>query len=141
MTSAELAQIHGAAFVIPRPWSEVEIAALLESPLVFVLEEPDGFLIGRVVAGEAELLTVAVRPVAQARGTGLRLVRDFLTECAVRGAKSAFLEVAEDNLAARAVYVRAGFVVEGRRRGYYGAVDALMMTHSMVGSTHSTPVS
>ena len=81
------------------------------------------------------MLTVAVRPEGQGQGVGLRLVRGFLGTCAMRGAKSAFLEVAEDNLAARAVYARAGFVAAGRRRGYYGAVDALVMTHGMVGFT------
>lgn len=124
MTAAELALIHAQAFTMPRPWSEAEIADLLASPLCFVLPAPDGFLLGRVVAGEAEVLTVAVRPVAQGRGVGLQLVRAFLAEAARRGADSAFLEVAETNLAARAVYARAGFRQTGRRRGYYHAADA-----------------
>jgi ribosomal-protein-alanine N-acetyltransferase len=34
-----------------------------------------------------------------------------------------FLEVAEDNLAARALYDGAGFAVAGRRRDYYGHAD------------------
>ena len=154
-----MAFIHKAAFQVPRPWSEGEIADLLAQPLCFVLTEAEGFLIGRVVAGEAELLTVAVLPDRQGRGIGLRLVQGFLVEAALRGADSAFLEVAEDNLAARAVYARAGFGQAGfgqagfgqagfgqagsgqagRRRGYYGAVDALVMIHRMVGFTHPTP--
>ena len=43
-----------------------------------------------------------------------------------------FLEVAETNVAARALYARAGFTVTGRRRAYYhtpdgAAVDAVVM--------------
>ena len=127
-----MASIHKQAFTMPRPWSETEIADLLQSPLCFALHEPDSFVLGRVVAGEAELLTVAVRPAAQGNGIGLRLVQGFLTEVARRGADSAFLEVAQSNLAARAVYAKAGFQPAGRRRGYYHAadgtpVDALVM--------------
>jgi len=130
--SAALARLHAAAFVMPRPWSEAEIADLLASPLVFVLQEPGGFLMGRVVAGEAELLTVAVDPALQGQGIGGRLVQGFVAEAAQRSADSAFLEVAEGNVAAIAAYRRAGFVQTGRRRGYYHdaagrAVDALVM--------------
>lgn len=127
-----MALIHGQAFTMPRPWSEAEIADLLASPLCFVLHEPDGFIMGRVVAGEAELLTVAVRPAAHGRGIGLRLVQGFLAEVIRRRADSAFLEVAESNLAAQAVYAKAGFLPTGRRCSYYHAadgtaVDALVM--------------
>lgn len=133
---AELARLHGAAFVMPRPWSGAEIADLLASPLVFVLHEPQGFLMGRVVAGEAELLTVAVDPAAQGRGIGGRLVQGFVAEAERRGADSAFLEVAETNAAAIAVYARAGFVQAGRRRGYYHdtagrVIDALVMLRKL----------
>lgn len=121
--TANLAQVHAAAFVMPRPWSGAEIADLLAGPLCFLVQEPDGFLIGRVVAGEAELLTVAVKPCAQGRGIGLRLVQGFVTQAASRGAETAFLEVAETNAAARAVYLRAGFAQTGRRRAYYHAAD------------------
>ena len=70
MTAAEMADVHAAAFTTPRPWSEAEIADLLASPLCFALTEPGGFLLGRVVAGEAELLTIAVAPDARRRGLG-----------------------------------------------------------------------
>ncbi|MDP3371055.1 MAG: ribosomal-protein-alanine acetyltransferase, partial [Brevundimonas sp.] len=38
---------------------------------------------------------------------------------ATRGATRLFLEVAEDNMAALALYAGAGFVEAGRRPGYY----------------------
>jgi ribosomal-protein-alanine N-acetyltransferase len=130
--TGEFARLHRAAFVMPRPWSDAEIADLLASPLVFALHEAGGFLMGRVVAGEAELLTVAVEPGCQGQGIGGRLVQRFLAEAGARAADTAFLEVAETNAAAIAVYNRAGFAVTGRRRDYYHdpaghAIDALVM--------------
>lgn len=123
MTPAEMATLHAACFVTPRPWSAAEITDLLQSPLVFVIARPEGFLLGRVVAGEAELLTVAVAPDQRRLGTGHALVTDFLTEARKRGAESAFLEVAESNGAARALYARHGFEQAGKRRSYYHTPD------------------
>lgn len=136
MIPSEMARLHGAAFVMPRPWSEAEIADLLASPLCFVLSEPQGFVMGRVVAGEAEVLTIAVDPAAQGQGVGSRLLLRFLAELRARRATRVFLEVAESNAAARALYTRAGFTVTGRRRGYYHgpdgtAVDAVVMARDV----------
>lgn len=77
-----LARIHGESFTVPRPWTAVEIAGLLATPGAFLIEAPDGFLIGRALAGEAELLTLAVAPSARRRGTGAALVAGFLDRAA-----------------------------------------------------------
>ncbi len=137
MTPKALAALHGRCFTSPRPWSEAEFTGFQSDPLAFLLVEGDaGFLLGRAVAGEAELLTIAVAPEARGRGLGQRLVSRFLYQARLRGADSAFLEVAEDNAAARALYARAGFTEAGRRRGYYhrhdGApVDALILRRTL----------
>jgi ribosomal-protein-alanine N-acetyltransferase len=136
VTPAALARLHAAAFTTPRPWSEAEIADLLASPFCFLLTEPGGFLIGRAVAGEAELLTVAVESAARRQGIGARLMAAFLTEARARGAESVFLEVAADNHAARALYAAAGFQPAGIRRGYYRGpvgqpVDALLLRRGL----------
>lgn len=123
MTPQSMAAIHTACFTTPRPWNAAEIASFLDSPLCFLLHEPDGFLIGRVVAGEAELLTLAVDPKARQRGTGGRLVDRFLTEAQARGAESAFLEVSAQNLPAQSLYARKGFTQKGKRNGYYQLPD------------------
>ena len=121
----------------PRPWSEAEFTDLLASPLVFALTEPGGVLLARAVAGEAELLTVAVAPGQRRNGTGAALVRAFLQEATARGADSAFLEVAADNAPALALYAAAGFTPAGKRRGYYTdpdgrAQDALILVRSLM---------
>ncbi|MEE2859753.1 MAG: GNAT family N-acetyltransferase [Pseudomonadota bacterium] len=123
-----LAALHACCFDRPRPWSAEEFAGLLASPGVFLLSDGDGFLLGRALACEAELLTLAVAPGARRAGLGLRLVRDFAAEAAVRRADEAFLEVAADNLPARRLYDRAGWLQAGLRRGYYGVgSDAIVM--------------
>lgn len=135
MTPAAMALLHARAFTVPRPWTEDEITALIASPHVFVVQDAgeQGFLIGRAVAGEAEVLTIAVAPSARRQGIGAALMARFAAEAAARGAEVAHLEVAADNAAAIALYQRAGFARSGLRRGYFQApggarVDALAMT-------------
>jgi ribosomal-protein-alanine N-acetyltransferase len=133
---ASLAAIHTAAFTTPRPWSADEFAALLTGPGAFLCTEPGGFLLGRVIADEAELLTIAVRPEIRQRGLGARLLATFLDEARARGAMTAFLEVAADNAAALRLYANVGFVETGRRPRYYTTpdghrIDALVLSHSL----------
>ena len=137
MTPAKMAALHARSFTTPRPWSEAEIDALLASPLVFALTRPGAFLLGRVVAGEAELLTIAVHPDQRRAGLGGALVDAFVTEARARGGESAFLEVAASNTAARALYANCGFAPAGRRRGYYHrpdgtSEDALVLVRSLM---------
>lgn len=134
MTPAALADLHARAFTVPRPWTAAEIADLLAGPHVFVLEHDagQGFVIGRAVAGEAEVLTIAVVPEARRRGIGKALMARFLAEAGARAADVAHLEVAADNAAAITLYTRAGFAATGRRRRYFLApdgqrIDALTM--------------
>lgn len=124
MTAADpsvLAGLHATAF--GAPWSRDEFADLLRQPGVLALVEPDGFILIRVVLDEAEILTLAVRPEARRAGLGGRLVGRGALAAAQAGAVRLFLEVAEDNTAARALYDRAGFGMIGRRKAYYAAAD------------------
>ena len=69
MTPAALAALHARCFAAhPRPWSATEIEGLLDSPPNFLIDLPQGFLIGRAVADEAELLTLAVAPETRRQG-------------------------------------------------------------------------
>jgi ribosomal-protein-alanine N-acetyltransferase len=120
-----MAAIHAEAFAGPHdsPWSAAAISALLQQPGVFSVRGEDGFILMRGVAGEAEILTLAVRPAARRAGLGAGLVRMGLEGAVELGATRVFLEVAEDNVAARALYASAGFVEAGRRPGYYAGTD------------------
>jgi [ribosomal protein S18]-alanine N-acetyltransferase len=123
VTTADLARLHAACFTVPRPWTEAEILSLSAPPYGVLLQDGAGFLIGRIVAAEAEVLTLAVDPATRRQGIGARLVADFLEQARSRGAIDVFLEVAADNLPAQALYHAAGFAESGRRRGYYRQAD------------------
>ncbi len=128
MTPEALARLHAASFTRPRPWSAEEFAGLLAGPGAFLLSDPHGFLLGRAIADEAELLTLAVDPAHRRKGIAARLLAGFSTRAAALGATTAFLEVASDNAAARALYVGAGWAQAGLRRNYYApGIDAVVM--------------
>ena len=132
LTPTLLAQLHAAAFSDSRAWSVDEMQALLSSPPIFAVGTMRGFAMGRVIVDEAELLTIAVHPDQQGNGIGRRVLTLFEDKARSRGARLAFLEVAEDNRPARALYASAGWTESGRRIGYYArqtgcAVDAIML--------------
>jgi ribosomal-protein-alanine N-acetyltransferase len=132
-----LGDLHARAFA--KPWSMAEIAKLMENPAVFAVvsraSEPQGFAMAWAAAGDAELLTVAVIPQARRKGVGASLVSAASVTALVRGAASMHLEVAEDNLAARALYAKLGYEEAGRRHAYYagegGFVDAIVMKRTL----------
>lgn len=134
MTTGDLAQgladLHAEAF--DAPWSAAAFADLLGQAGVVLEGDDDGFILIRAVADEAEILTLAVRPAARRRGLGARLVRRAIDRAAALGANRMFLEVADDNAPARALYGALGFEAAGRRPRYYPrpdgpAVDALIL--------------
>ena len=138
--AARLAAIHAEAFDRPgeTTGSAAAFADLLIQAGVFAVAAADGFILMRAVADEAEILTLAVRPAARRGGLGGRLVGEGVLAAAARGATRVVLEVAEDNLAARALYERTGFVEAGRRPGYYAAADggrrdALLLALNLTG--------
>lgn len=134
MTPAALAALHAACFTTPRPWSEAEFASVLAAPGALLLTSDHGFLLGRVAAGQAELLTLAVAPAARRTGEGRDLVRRFLAAAEGQGATVAFLEVASDNPVGQALYRATGWHEAGRRRRYYApGVDALVLRRDLTG--------
>lgn len=136
MTPEALARTHARAFTAQRPWSAAEFAALLESALVFAVGDERAFALGRVIADEAELLTLATDPAYQRQGLGRQTLAAYETAAAQRGATRTLLEVAADNAAAIALYETAGYAVDGRRPGYYRTpqghkVDAVLMSRAL----------
>ena len=124
MSPEDLARLHAAAFTQERPWSAAEFAALLSLPGTLLLGDDRAVLLGRVVADEAEVLTLATHPGLRRQGLGAALLLRFHDEARARGAARAFLEVAEDNLPARALYGAGGYGQVGRRPAYYARRDA-----------------
>lgn len=138
MTPDEMASMHARAFAgLGRAWSAAEFAELLSSGPVFAVGRDRGFALGRVVAAEAELLTIATLPEARRQGIAARTLGAFEVEAAERGAIRVFLEVACDNAPAIALYHGAGYVEVARRAAYYRRPDGTR-TDAVVMEKHSS---
>jgi tRNA threonylcarbamoyladenosine biosynthesis protein TsaB len=124
-SAAVLAALHADAFAgHGETWPQASLRDLLAMPGALALvalsgDQPAGFILLRQAADEAEIITLAVRPRLRRLGVARRLLMVGLDKMAGRGATRCFLEVAEDNTAARGLYAAAGFAVVGRRTGYY----------------------
>ena len=121
MDVAQLAQIHAEAF--DHPWDEAAFAELLGSPGVALAGDERGFILTRTIADEAEILTIAVRPSCRRQGLGHALLKAAVVDSAARGAERMFLEVAESNAPAIALYQSSGFEAAGLRKNYYKRAD------------------
>jgi ribosomal-protein-alanine N-acetyltransferase len=86
-----------------------------------------GFIIGRQVGDEAEILNLAVTPARRRKGEGGALLGAVMEEFAKRQISRVFLEVRESNQTAIAFYSKHGFTKTGRRPGYYRAPDEAAM--------------
>jgi ribosomal-protein-alanine N-acetyltransferase len=134
-----IAALHAASF--HRGWTEDEIERLLVDRSILthrvtVRRRLAGFIMSRIVAGEAEILSVAVESSYRGRGLALNLLRLHLGRLAGLGVKTVFLEVDERNEPAIRLYRRMGFYEVGRRTGYYpdgpsGASDALTLRRDL----------
>jgi ribosomal-protein-alanine N-acetyltransferase len=122
---ALLAALHASAFA--DSWRESAICELLAGPGVFVFFTQDGFVMGRAAGGEAEILTLAVRPEARGKGLGRALIMALASHARALGADGIFLEVGDDNPAALALYAGLGFERVGRRKAYYAGKDAWIL--------------
>ncbi len=129
----DCARLHRSSFAYP--WSAEEVAALISSPSALAAAALDpangrlrGFVLARVAADEAEILTIAVDPTARGKGVGRALLAENLRQAARAGARAMFLEVDQDNAQALALYARLGFVRVGERTGYYRRKDGQRAT-------------
>lgn len=135
-----LAALHSRAF--DEAWDAASFARLLAMPGVFALlayqeDTPSGFVLVRLGGGEAEIITIAVDPDRRHEGLGRALMNRAGAEALARGAEAMFLEVAEDNAPAAALYEKLGFAAVGRRPAYYdrsgGKIAAISMKLDLPG--------
>lgn len=125
-----LAELHADGFA--RSWSADDIAALMADGNVFVLtvrresifglRRAVGFVIVRVAADEAEILTIAVSRVRRGAGYGRLLIEEALRRLYRERVAACFLEVNRGNERAVSLYRSLGFEEVGTRKGYYDSV-------------------
>jgi len=131
-----LAALHAEAF--DASWDAAALRSLIDRPGSVLEAGPDGFALLQLAGDEAEVLTLAVRPAARRRGLARSLMSRASTRAASLGATRLFLEVAEDNAPARALYASLGFTEAGRRARYYARpdgvrIDALLLALNLSG--------
>ncbi len=124
-SSAELCYgLHRQCFA--HAWSPTEFetltassANLADGAYIEGTSELVGFVVSRIVAGEAEILTIAVEPRLRGQGLGRQLLQAHMAALVSKKVGAVFLEVEDTNAAALALYARTGFEQIGRREGYY----------------------
>jgi ribosomal protein S18 acetylase RimI-like enzyme len=152
-----LATAHGVCFEMP--WSIKDFQELLVLPTSFgylaqieqqvmvnpqkfherhsnqILPEVLGFVLCSVVQEECEILTIGVLPKWRRQSVGERLLQQVVERAKTFGAREMFLEVAENNRSAHALYIGHGFKEVGRRSNYYretsGRVDAVVLSKTI----------
>ncbi len=122
-----LALMHEAAFPAD-PWDAASFITLLNQPGAYgIIDERGGFLLLRAVLDEAEILTIGTT--APGQGIGSALMQAAINHAAANRIHAIHLEVAEDNVPARALYAKFGFAQTGMRLAYYpDGGDALTLT-------------
>lgn len=137
--AAKLSQLHRASF--HRGWDQGEFETMLAERNTFAQKlllgrATIGFIISRMAADEAEILSVAIVAAQRGRGLSRELLASHLGYLAGYGIRRVFLEVEENNAPAVHLYQRAGFQTVGRREQYYrdasGAkLNALIMQRDL----------
>ncbi|MBN9672777.1 ribosomal protein S18-alanine N-acetyltransferase [Roseibium aggregatum] len=127
----KIADIHAASFA--HAWNVGELARMkAQQGTLFLVARrsspygsrtPLGFLILRIAADEAEVITIAVAPRQRGRGIGKKLMEAGLFRLYGERCSHLFLEVDATNETALLLYRDLGFREVGQRKGYYGKPD------------------
>lgn len=125
---AEMSRIHMLSFY--EGWSGIMIRRILSTSNACGLVARSrrrwfvaGFALLRITIDECEILSLVVTPECRGNGIGGIILDGAVQKAGTLGAGKIFLEVAEDNHIALALYDRRGFVPVGRRPDYYGNKD------------------
>lgn len=128
----DVAELEQKSFTVP--WSGKLLEECLVSPLdkVWVLEDEGkikGYCNFRVIAGEGELMRIAILPASRGRGYGRELMEILAEYARINQVEEISLEVRASNSAAINLYKSYGFKIEAVRKRYYTdpAEDALIM--------------
>ena len=116
---------------LARPWTQDIWRQELRSPFSrYLVADSGGVISGYIglkhTADELHVVNIAVRPESRRQGLARSLLLAAVAERPE--ASKVHLEVRPSNAPARALYESLGFSVTGRRPGYYGDEDALLMS-------------
>ena len=111
-------------------WSREQILNIPEYAIYLSAFEGDilcGIASMYAIAGEGQIMNLAVRDDYRRRGIANGLMNELVKYAVLKKCDIITLEVAEDNLSAISLYKKCGFVSVGRRNGFYNGKDALIM--------------
>ncbi|MCF2869620.1 GNAT family N-acetyltransferase [Octadecabacter sp. G9-8] len=114
-----LAGTHKAAFGPQAGWGAGDFAEYLTDPKTLVIGTEKCFVLVRLAGPEAEILTLATHPDIQRQGRATAVLRDALRHLKAVNVEEVFLDVSDQNTAARALYARCGFTGFALRNNYY----------------------
>jgi ribosomal-protein-alanine N-acetyltransferase len=140
MTESDLTgvmEIERSAY--PYPWSQGIFRDCIRVGYSCWVAEHDssinGYGVMSIGGGEAHILNLCIRPRAQGRGLGRRLIIHLLHIAKMHHAETAFLEVRPSNGIALKLYDSIGFNEVGIRKAYYpaehGREDALVLAREL----------
>jgi len=121
----KLSNLHKKCFP-NKPWSADDFHNLQKSGCEIIMSE-NGFIVYRIVADEAEIITIGVNPEMRRNGIASAMLGIIEKNIKNQGVKKIFLEVASTNIPAQKLYENNGYKPVGLRPKYYDGVDAIIM--------------
>lgn len=128
--ASEMAVLHATSF--DPSWPVSDMAAHVAHDICFGYRDEKslkGFVIIRAAFEQGDVLTIVTDKSTRGQGIGAKLLTAAEESAKARGVEVLFLEVAEDNHAALALYQKSGYEPIGKRPAYYkragGRVAAL----------------
>jgi len=122
----ELSNLHKKCFP-NKPWSADDFRDLKKSGCEIIMSQ-NGFIVYRIAADEAEIITIGVNPEMRRNGIASAMIGIIEKNVKNQGVIKIFLEVASTNEPAKKLYETCGFKTVGTRPKYYDGVDAILMS-------------
>lgn len=109
-------------------WSLKMIEGTLEEDYNFLITIPvslakdeniKGYLIGNLIAGESEILRIAIKKDERSKGLGDALIKEYFEFITKKEITRSILEVRDENLVAKKLYIKNGYNLIATRKNYY----------------------
>ncbi len=127
-----IVEIENRSFSVP--WGREFFEGRLNSLLIAdIKDRVVAYILFDKAADEVHIIRIAVHPEFRRQGIAKSLVNAVIQQTKKEGARSAFLEVRESNLASRKLYESLGFAITGKRKSYYKDPEenALLMSKNI----------
>lgn len=125
----KLSNLHKKCFP-NKPWSADDFRDLKKSGCEIIMSQ-NGFVVYRIAADEAEIITIGVNPEMRRNGIASAMIGIIEKNIKNQGVKKIFLEVASTNEPAQKLYENFGYKTVGLRPKYYDGVDAILMSKDL----------